>query len=281
MTWSPVNKKVTEESDMYLMRTVWAGRYVFVKTYTPKGFGAPLKQRMRRMRETPKAMKKYNDQKRAEKLQMLILNNFDKGYHITLDYPKGQKPATYEEAEKNLTTCLYKVSRRLKKQGKKFKYLAVTERGKRAAALHHHMVIEHDQDILHELLEVWGQHMHISVMYEEGQYEELAEYLIKAETKEELTKGKSKYHRSRNLDEPVEKTALISGDFDKPFVPEGYELMRNSLKGGFNDIVGVKWQKYMLRMLPKAAGPEPKKQKCTKGESIWSRIKSKILGRKK
>lgn len=272
---------------MYFMRTFWMGRYVYVKAYTPRGFGAPLKQRIKRMRETPKAMKKYNNTKRSEKLQLLILTNFDKGYHVTLDYPKGQKPETYAEAEKNLTDCLHKVSRRLKRQGKKFKYIAVTERGKKAAALHHHMVIEHDQDVLHELLDVWGQHMHISVMYEEGQYKELADYLVKVETKEEQTKGKSKYHRSRNLDKPLEKSALVEGQIrDAPFIPKGYELVPGSLINGLNEVIGVRYQKYMIRRLPEAAGHHPdqrsapkESKKCTKKESIWSRIKKRILGR--
>lgn len=261
------------------------GRYVYVKAYTPRGYGAPLKQRIKRMRETPKAMKKYNNAKRAEKLQMLILANFDKGYHITLDYPKGQRPETYDQAEDNLKKCLYKISRRLKRKGKQFKYIAVTERGKRAAALHHHMVIEFDQDVLSELLDVWGQHMHISVMYEEGQYKDLAEYLVKIETKEEQTKGKSKYHRSRNLTKPLEKSALVEGQIrDAPFIPKGFELVPGSLVNGLNEVIGVRYQKYMLQRIPEAAGPEPRsapkeEQKCRKKESIWSRIKKRILGR--
>ncbi len=269
---------------MYMMHQYWMGRYVYVKAYTPKAFGAPLKSRMKKMRETPEAMKKYNNQKRSEKLQMLILTNFDKGYHVTLDYPKGQKPETYEQAEKNLTTTLYKVSRRLKKQGKKFKYLAVTERGKRAAALHHHLIIEHDQDILHELLETWGQHVHISVMYEEGQYKDLADYFIKMETKEEQTKGKSKYHRSRNLDKPVERKLMITGELrDEPFVPKGFELMDGSLINGQNDMIGIRYQHYMLRRLPEAEAPRQEKEeaKCIKRGSIWRRLKNKLFGRKK
>ncbi len=267
---------------MYFMRTFWMGEYVYIKAYTPRGFGAPMRQRAKRMRETPKAMAKYNNTKKSEKLQLLILTNFDKGHHVTLDYPKGSRPETYDQAEDNLRKCLYKVSRRLKKKGKKFKYIAVTERGKRAAALHHHMVIENDADVLQELLDVWGQHMHLSVMYEEGQYKELADYLVKIETKEEQTKGKAKYHRSRNLDKPMEKSALVQGQIkDDPFVPKGFELVPGSLVNGLNEVIGVRYQKYLIKRRPKAAGHgAPKEsQKCTKRESIWSRIKKKILRR--
>ena len=275
---------MTGESGMYWMRTVWAGDYCLVKKCTPKGFGAPLKQRLKRHKESPEAVVRYNMIKRAEKLQMLILNNFEKGYHVTLDYPKGERPETYEEAEKRLMTCLYKISRILKRKGKQFKYIAVTERGKRAAALHHHMVIERDPDVMDTLIKVWGVHIHISVMYKEGQYEDLARYLVKIETKEEQTKGRSKYHRSRNLKKPLEKAGLCSGSFDeKPMIPDGYEYVEGTLKNGINEAVGIRYQHYMLKRLPDmVACPERKgeeEHKCIKRESIFTKLKNKFLRR--
>ena len=143
---------------MFITKWSRAGEYIFIKNYSPRSYGAPSRKRIKRLRETPKAMKKYNNQKRAEKLQMLMILNFNKGYHITLDYPKDARPETYEEAEENLRKCLYKVSRRLKRQQICFKYIAVTERGKRAAALHHHVIIEGNLHILSELEDVWGVH---------------------------------------------------------------------------------------------------------------------------
>lgn len=233
---------------MFITKQTKAGDYLLIKNYTPGLYGAPGRHRIRRMRDTPKAMEKYNNHRKAEKLQMLILNNFDKGFHVTLDYPKGARPETYEEAEKNLTKCLYKISRRLKRKGQEFKYIAVTERGKRAAALHHHLIIEGRSEVLEELTSVWGNHMKISKMYEEGNYEDLAEYFCKIETKEESTKGKSKYHRSRNLKEPAVRTALCAGSIhDEPYIPKGYQLVPDSLVNGFNEIIGIRYQRYMLK----------------------------------
>ena len=233
---------------MFITKQTKAGDYLLIKNYTPGLYGAPGRHRIRRMRDTPKAMEKYNNHRKAEKLQMLILNNFDKGFHVTLDYPKGARPETYEEAEKNLTKCLYKISRRLKRKGQEFKYIAVTERGKRAAALHHHLIIEGRSEVLEELTSVWGNHMKVSKMYEEGNYEDLAEYFCKIETKEESTKGKSKYHRSRNLKEPDVRTALCAGSIhDEPYIPKGYQLVPDSLVNGFNEIIGIRYQRYMLK----------------------------------
>lgn len=233
---------------MYINKQIKAGDFILIKKFSLREFGSPGHKRKKRQRSTPIAMDNYNRQRKAEKLQMLILNNFDKGFHVILDYPKDSRPETYEEAEKILMKSLYKISRRLKKDGKEFKYIAITERGHRAAALHHHLIVEGDSLIIDELRRAWGQHMHISPMYEEGAYKQLAEYFCKIETKEEQTKGKSKYHRSRNLKEPECKVAFCAGSINKePLIPKGYDLIIGSYVDGFNEIVGVRYQKYMLR----------------------------------
>ena len=266
---------------MFITKWSRAGEYIFIKNYSPRSYGAPSRKRIKRLRETSRAMKKYNNQKRAEKLQMLMILNFDRGYHITLDYPKDARPETYEEAEENLRKCLYKVSRRLKRQQIRFKYIAVTERGKRAAALHHHVIIEGNLHILSELESVWGDHMKISKMYEEGAYKDLAEYIIKIETKEEQTKGKAKYHRSRNLKEPIVGHSFVDGAIkDDPMIPKGYELQEDTLVNGYNDVLGIRYQSYVVKKVPKRESqPHPKssqqypKPKGVQKGSIWDRLK--------
>lgn len=265
---------------MYVNKILIAGKYVLVKNYTPRFFGAPGKKRRERRMETPSSMAKYNRIKRAEKLQLLMLLNFDKGYHVTLDYPKDDRPSTYQEAEKNLTKCLHKISRRLKKSDKKFKYIAITERGKKREALHHHMIIEGDPFILEELTRAWGNHFKISQMYEEGAYKDLADYFCKIETKEEQEKGKSKYHRSRNLKEPVAKSRIVSGPLtDEVIVPKGYELVPGSDLSGFNDFAGIRYQKYLLKKIKTAKdeqSSEEQEQKPNKKRSFWERLKNKF-----
>ena len=263
---------------MYIETYTKAKEYVRIKKYSLKSFGAPNRKRNKKLRDTPKAMKKYNNQQRIEKLQMLMILNFDKGFHVVLDYPKDSRPQTYEEAESNLKKCLYKISRRLKKVGRKFKYIAITERGKKAAALHHHLIVEGDSQIIEELIRAWGQHIKVSAMYEEGAYEDLAEYICKVETKEEVEKGKSKYHRSRNLKEPVTRTVIRRGQFkDDPVIPPGYELMERTLVNGNNEIVGVKYQHYLLKKTHKVPQRKPipnkSERKRDKKCSVWESLK--------
>lgn len=264
-----------------MTKMVVAGEYVLIKNYTPRLYGAPGCKRKKRMRDTPKAMEKYNNSKRAEKLQMLMILNFDEGFHVILDYPKNERPLTYEEAEQNLTKCLHKVSRRLKKRGIPFKYIAITERGKRAAALHHHMVIEGSSQVAEELMSVWGNHIKFSRMYKDGVYKDLAEYFAKLETKEESTKGKSKYHRSRNLKEPETKIIVRAGSIkDDPQVPKGYTLLPESLRNGFNELYRVRYQSYMVRredpVVHETAQKEPKSVPKGNGKrkgNIFDKIK--------
>lgn len=269
---------------MYVNKIHKAGDYVLVCNYTPRGFGAPARRRRKKEKETPKAMAKYNNNKRAEKLQLLMLINFDRGYHVILDYPKHNRPESYQEAEDNLKRCLYKVSRRLKAKDRKFKYIAITERGKRREALHHHMIIEKDPYILEELTAVWGNHIKFSQMYEEGAYKDLAAYFCKVETKEELTKGKSKYHRSRNLKEPDVRLRIVEGPLqDDPVIPKGYELIRDSYIGGFNEFAGIRFQKYMIRKKQIPICDKKRKrqrndlkgvQKGRKKKGIWNKLKA-------
>lgn len=261
---------------MYVMKIHKAGEYVLMQSYTPKRFGAPSRSRKKKSKETPEAMAKYNNHKRAEKLQLLMIANFKEGFHVVLDYPVNDRPETYKAAEDNLKKALYKISRRLKAQGKQFKYIAITERGKKRAALHHHMIIEGVPEIVKELKDVWGNHLKIMQMYEEGAYKDLAEYFCKVETKEEATKGKSKYHRSRNLVEPTTQTVLMAGQIkDEPFIPRGYELEPNTLKNGFNEIAGVRYQSYLLHRIEQPKGV----QKGHIGQKIMATVR-RLFGRR-
>lgn len=263
---------------MYINKIHIAGAYALICNYTPRGFGSHTRKRRLKLKDTTKAMIKYNNQRRAEKLQLLMLQNFDKGYHIILDYPKGNRPETYEEAEENLKKCLYKMSRKLKKKGKQFKYIAITERGKRKEALHHHLIVEKKASVIDELSNAWGDHIKIFQMYEEGAYKDLAEYFCKLETKEEQTKGKSTYHRSRNLKEPKIVSRIVSGALNsEPYVPKNYEMIQDSYIDGFNEFAGVRFQKYMIKKLPKSAERQKAPKETKKGIircSFWERIKN-------
>ena len=146
------------------------------------------------------------------------------------------------------------------------------------------LIIESDPVVLQELSDVWGNHLKFSQMYEEGAYKDLAEYFCKIETKEEQTKGKSKYHRSRNLKEPQAKSQIIAGPLkDELYIPKGYELVPESASSGFNDFAGIRYQKYMIK---KAAALDSektlnKREDIPKKRSFWEKLKNKFRKEKR
>lgn len=141
-----------------------------------------------------------------------------------------------------------------KKAGIPFKWIAVTERGKRGQVLHHHLVIEDirrdgiDTVKLVKKLWTYGSEFFVS-LYDDGEYEKLAEYIVKAETKEEG--GWCTYSRSRNLKPPVKivKDVPHKRWRDPPVAPEGWYVVKDSVYNGENPVTGQPYQHYTIKKL--------------------------------
>lgn len=258
---------------MHLVKLRYAGDYIHVQKCTYKRFGGPGQKRKKKMNETSDYNKKYNDKLRAKNLQLKILLNFENGYHVILKYQKDKMPESYKAADDNLKRFLDRIRRKYKKEKKSFKYIAITERGKRREALHHHMIIECIPGIIEEIAQSWGNHFEFIKMYDEGNYEDLARYFIKIETKEEAEKGKSRYHISRNLKKPLEKVSLQMGTFkSEPVIPEGYILVPETLFNGHNERFGIKYQEYLLKRSDKESVRERSERKRSKKCMFWESI---------
>lgn len=268
---------------MHFVKLRYAGDYLQVQKYTFRRYGAPGKKRNKRMSVTSEYNMKYNNKLRAENLQLRILLNFENGYHIILKYNKEERPESYKEADDNLKRFLDRIRRKYKKANKSFKYIAITERGKRREALHHHMITECVPEIIEDIADMWGKHFEIIKMYDEGNYKDLAEYFVKLETKEESTKGKARYHISRNLKKPLEKISLQIGTFKTdPVIPEGFILVPETLLNGHNEQFGIKHQKYLLKRSDKDSKERRRDIKEAKRCTFWESIKNiKQLFRRK
>lgn len=226
------------------MKKTIAGDYIKVQNYTPQSLAAHRKPRAKRANETLDAVKRYNQKMKVEKLQMLIILNFKAGYLITLKYRKGSSPQTYQDADKQLMKTLKSIKR---KHPNEFKYIAVTERGEEKHGLHHHVLVSSIEYAL-EVGNAWNGYHDYKQLYDEGAYKNLAEYLVKQDTKEEKTKGSSTYHVSRNLKKPSIEYQLVNDTWDDaPTPPEGYDMIPESLQNGFNEFIGMKYQSYMLK----------------------------------
>ena len=231
-----------------------------VKEYGAGGYGAPGKKRKKRKNISPEAVKKYNAKTRERRLQNLILLNFSEGWNITLRYTDKTQPKDYEEAKNNLRLFRDSMRRELNKYGIKFKYIMVTEKGKKANHYHHHIVVESLWDEAIDIREFvkakWEKYgtTYNSKLHDEGNYKKLAEYLAKSETKEDVKKKhdegyqEATYQISRNLKKPevIEKVSYY-GDMKEPEAPSGWYVDTESLIQGINPYTGKKYQRYFIK----------------------------------
>ena len=244
---------------MYVKKTYNLGKHkdiIEVHNFYPGNYGAPGKKREKKEKASPEVIKKQNHTNRVRKIQRLILGNFKAGdWHIVLKYKKELRPDDFKEAKEQLSTFFKKVRLELKKYSISFKYIGVTEMGKKGNALHHHIIVENITDPVNmlKLIRKHWEYGHIALtdMYEEGAYQRLAEYIVKADTKD--PEGKSSYKRSRgNLIEPeVESKIMLRKSWPKePKAKKGYYIIADSVVSGENPVTGYPYQRYMMQKLP-------------------------------
>ena len=258
---------------MYIQTIYRMGDIVEVKKRSFALLGAPGRARRKKKKETSEGAKKNNQRARARNLQRLLLANFKEGdLHIVLQYRKEDRPQTYEEAKKRLRLFIRRIKRYYKDRGHELKYIAVTERGKKRAVLHHHIILQSiDENGLHTIPAVskcWKGYIKASVMYADGNFQQLAEYLVKAAGKEE--EQAATYMRSRNLIIPQpERRIIFKKCIGDPDPPPGYMLIKDSVED-FQTEYG-KHQRYLIQKTnPEAADPQPK--------GILQRVLDKIKG---
>lgn len=221
----------------------------------PGKYGAPGEKREKKRKRTPEEVQRQNERNRWKKIQRIILANYKEGdWHLILKYRKGERPDTYEEAVKHRKDFLDKMRTIYRKAGLKFKWIAVTERGKKGHVLHHHLIIEDiDQDGVKtvELVKKFWKHgnQFFSSLYEDGEYEKLAEYIVKSETKEECRW--CTYSRSRNMIVPKPKIELVHRRRWKnpPVAPKGWYVVKDSVWNGTNPVTGYPVQHYTIKKL--------------------------------
>lgn len=240
---------------MYIRNTWHLGKELIeIEHYYPGNYGAPGVPRGPKRNRSPEQIEKQNIRNRERFIQRLILTNFVEGdWHLVLNYRPKDRP-DHQEAKKNLKRWIGRMRSAYKKAGYQFKYIAVTEYGKKGQALHHHLVIEDIADgklntarLVKQLWEYGNTRW--TDLYEEGEYQQLASYIVKKETKQE---GEwSTYTRSRNLiiPKPKRKKLRRSKWPEEPKPKKGYELIKDSLINGENPFTGYLYQKYMLRKI--------------------------------
>lgn len=207
-----------------------------------------------RRKRTPEDIERQNKTNREKKVQRLILANFREGdWHLVLKYKKELRPESLAEAKEQVQKFLADMRKAYKKAGYQFKYIYVTERGKQGAC-HHHLIIEDiagpELNTKKMVLKFWqyGSKAFIP-LYEDGEFENLAEYIVKKETKEEA-EGCT-YSRSRNLIVPEPQREIIHRKRwqQEPRPEKGWYIIPDSIVNGFNPVTGYPYQHYTMRRI--------------------------------
>lgn len=238
---------------MYKKVTYEIGDIRMVSKYYPGNFGAPGVRRADRRRRTSEEVRKNNERARIRKLQRIILANFRNGRTVHLTYRQDERPETMEEAMQQRKDFLKAMRKACRAAGIEWKFIIVTERGKRGQALHHHMIVEDRTepiDILRTISKLWKHGRVASTKMEEDEdaFATLADYLLKKETKTD--RGGTSYSRSRNLvvPEPKKETVKRRTWTKEPKAPAGWYIVKSSVWNAYTP-GGWPVQRYTMRRI--------------------------------
>ena len=232
---------------MYVKKVYDLGKVRIIEKHYPGRYGAPGMKRRKKQLPTPEQMERENERRKARKVQMLILRNFQEGdWHLTLSYKPENRPEDMPAAKKRLQKFLRDLRKIYRKEGKDLKYIAVTERGERGAC-HHHLILEDIPGTKQAVIDCWKDGGRYFVpLYEDGEYEKLGDYIAKKQTKEQK-KGQRSFSRSKNLILPKPKIEKIQAVIWRsvPIAPKGWCVL--NVENGINPFNNQPYQRYTIK----------------------------------
>lgn len=224
-----------------------------VRCYTRKMRRDP--ERGPTKKKTLEEIQEANRKQAVKKLTRLINANFKPGdLHVVLTYMREKRPIP-AETQKKLKNFLDAMRYRYKKILKEFKYIAATEY--KTKAIHHHVIINNVNDgketSVDYVRKIWKEmgHPKFVQLYDDAEYEQLADYLIKETDKtfrDPDSPVKQRYSCSRNLVQPKvsRRTVKTKRGWEKDPRPwKGYYIKKDSLYNGF-DKLGRAYQSYIM-----------------------------------
>ncbi len=227
--------------------------------FTVKYAGGTQKgsKREKKSKPTSEQKKAHNLKKTIEKLFYLLLCNFFPGdYHLVFTYPKGlvQSP---QEAKAIFSNFLALYREYCKKHGWNHGYVYNTEIGAKGA-LHHHCIM-HSHKNIEDLEELWfkvsgGKIQHRSNLWANYDWYGLAEYFVDKTKGGKLPdthiQGERHYVPSKGLRRPIIRMERIEAErWYKPKAKKGYELIKDSIRDGEDELKGGNFIKFAMRRL--------------------------------
>lgn len=233
----------------YIEKVTRAGRTVLYERSYSSHIHPPGATRQKKSEKTTESQLRVNQRKAAVEMTILMNANFRPGdYHVTLTYKREERPEDVQKAKEDRSAFLDRLRRRMNKEGKPFKYVLVTEVGKRGA-LHHHIVM--NQVPTEWIRTAWKKgRIDVRPLDDTGQYSRLAEYFAKYKIQFQRMGGEGRaWTRSTNLYRPETKKRIIRnrGYFrEEPRVKKGYWLDKETVHAGVSELTGWNFLRYIL-----------------------------------
>ena len=204
--------------------------------------------RAEKRQATPEQMARANQRNKQRNIQLLIMANFrENDYFVTLTYRRELRPEDMEECKKQFSKMIRKAKREYDNLGKTLKWIRVIEKGSRGG-WHIHLIVNRIEGTDIILKREWPYGGVVSsLLYLEGGFRRLAEYMAK----EPVGSGETSYSSSRNLERPKPRKKVMSG---RTFCrrirePAGYYLDKESVYEGINAYTGYPYRYYTLLIL--------------------------------
>lgn len=250
-----------EKGKKYLQRTVVAGDTMEIYKTQSSRYGVYI-PRSENKGNTPEEMKKNNQRNAQRKLRQLINANFqDDDYHLIYRYFKQTRPGSWKEAVEEMRRYWRRMQYEAKKEGITLRYIWEIEIGGRGA-IHFHVIV--NKADISFFTKQWkrqvtgedGKKTWVKLgtifcvpLWTDGQYRDLAKYIVKQTSKTFREMGGKRWNRSRNLIKPKETVKEIKAKQWRmePKPPKGYIFDPSfPLENGICSITGLRYQRYGL-----------------------------------
>lgn len=244
---------------MYVKRVEIAGDIRTERRYHTARYGKKGYRRAPHSKPSIQQVQEHNERRLIHRLWLLLNANYVPGdYFLTLTYQKEQRPADAKTCKQHIQQFLRKCRSVYNRAGKTFRYIWVCE-GMRKAPHIHIVCPYHDLQALQEL---WPYGIiRPSLLYAEGDFHGLAEYIVKETCKTYNQPGavsRKRYNTSKNLIQPQIDVEVMAGNSwtSTPRVPKGYQLI-GDVQTGESLFDGRPYQYVEYRRIAGQNPPQP------------------------
>lgn len=238
-----------------------------VEEYLDGRYGAPGQKRAERKKATPNDIARVNQWNKSKKARHRLRKYFNvNDYFITLTYRPKDRPKSMKECKEHFRKFYKYVGKEYKKRGYELRWIRNIELGVNNN-WHIHVVLNRIPDtdiILGGAWEQYGSVKNRQLLYEKGEFKDLADYITKDEKTEALIEHikdkdrkkfldhkivEANYSTSRNMPLPEPKVKKLKHWPKEPKSRKGFYIDKDSLFEGENKFTKCPYRHYeMIRL---------------------------------